>query len=176
MDLMTTNNEQRIIKNIDSCDITKNMVFILVFTDANQHKLVREKALAKIKTNVNWQQELIARLQNDWAPESFTFLASNNVDSPEIFLEPVRKGILIQAKLVREQIKSTSRSSSNYSNLFSWELERVLRTVDRFDNMGMNYLPAMKELRKALNEPSEYEKSVFSITPYLDKWIKKHEK
>lgn len=169
-------NEQRMMTEIDSCDLSKNMVFLFVFTDANQHKLVREKAVSKIKTNANWQQEIIARLQNDWAPEPFTFLASNKVDSPAIFLEPVRKGILVQAKLVREQIRNCSHPSNIYAGMFSWDLERVLRTVDRFDNMGVDYLPAMKELRSALDAPSRYDKIDFSIAPYFDKWIKKHEK
>ena len=169
-------NEQQMIKTIDDCDITKNMVFLLVYTDNNQHKLVREKALAKIKTNANWQQELITKLQNDWAPEVFTFLASNNVDSAALYLEPIQKGILVQSKLVRDSIRSASHPSNFYSGLFSWEIERVMRTADKFDNMGVDYLPAMKELRSALNQSSRYGKENFSITPKLDKWIQKHEK
>ena len=166
-------NEQRIMKEIDSCDVTKNMVFILVFTDANQNKLIREKAIAKVKTNANWQRELIARLQNDWAPEPFTFLASNNVDSPAIFIEPIRQGILIHAKLVKQKIKNAQDFDSD---LFYWELKNVIRTVDKFQSKEVDYLPAMKELRKAFDEPSENEKSDFRITTDLDKWIKKHER
>lgn len=169
-------NQQRMLTEIDSCDMSKNMVFLLVYTDDNQHKRVREKAVAKIKTNANWQQELITKLQNDWAPEVFTFLASNDVDSAALFLEPIQKGILIQAKLVRERIQSASHQSDLYSGLFLWEIERLMRTVDKFDNMGVDYLPAMKELRNALNEPSRYGKKDFSITPKIDKWIKKHQK
>ena len=52
----------------------KNMVFILVFTDANQDTDVRAKAVAKIKTNPQWEEELIKRLNSGWASEAFNFL------------------------------------------------------------------------------------------------------
>jgi uncharacterized protein YlxP (DUF503 family) len=167
-------NHNRMLSEIDSCDVTKDMVFILVFTDANQDKEVRERAVAKVKTNPEWQQEIIARLKNDWAPEAFNFLASNNVDDPQQFAEPVKEGILIQARLIRESIRKTSHPSHFYQGQFSWEVERVLRTAERFKNMNTDYLPAIKAVRAALDEPSEFEKPVFECRAMLDEWINKH--
>jgi hypothetical protein len=165
------NNHARMLAEIDSCDVTKNMVFILVFTDANQDMDVREKAVAKIKTNPLWQEELIKRLKSDWAPEAFNFLASNDVDSKNLFPEPVNEGILIQAKLIRENIRASSHSSNFYPEQFSWETERVLRTANRFKGGTVNFLPAIKELRAALDEPSEFKKPAFICIHTLDKWI-----
>jgi hypothetical protein len=167
-------NDEDTLKQIDSCDVSKNMVFILVFTDANQRKDIREKAVAKVKTNPQWQQELINRLQNDWAPEAFNFLASNDVDDPKLFVEPVREGALIQAKLIRQSIRNSSHPSHFYAGQFLWEVERVLRTVDKFSNTGTDYGPTIKQLRAALDEPSEFEKPAFQCTALLDDWIKKH--
>jgi hypothetical protein len=167
-------NHQRMLDQIDSTDINKDMVFIFVFTDANQDTDIREKAVAKIKTNPQWQQELIARLQNDWAPEAFNFLASNAVDDPSLFLEPVKAGVLIQAKLIRESIRNASHPSNFYRGQFSWEVERVLRTVDRFKNQGVDYRPAVKELRAAFNESSEYEKPKWTAMEMVEKWMKEN--
>jgi len=168
------NNHQRILNEIDTCDVTQNMVFILVFTDANQDKDVREKAVAKVKTNPRWQHEIIARLKNDWAPEAFNFLASNAVDNPELFAEPVKEGALVQARLIREYIRRSSHPSHFYAGLFSWEVQRVLRTVERFSNNGTDYRQAVKAIRAALNEPCEFEKPAFEGAALLDEWIKKH--
>jgi len=167
-------NHQRMLGDIDSCDVMKNMVFILVHSDANQYPDVREKAVAKIKTNPQWQQELIRLVQLDWAPEAFNFLASNEVDDPALFLEPVKNGVLIQAKLIRESIRNASQPSHFYHDQFSWEVVRVLRTVDRFKNKGVDYLPAVKELRKALNTSSHYEKPDWPSKQFLDKWLKEN--
>jgi hypothetical protein len=150
------------------------MVFILVFTDGNQDEDIRKSAVTKIKSNPDWQMELIRILSTDWAPEAFHFLASNEVNERQLFLEPVRGGVLIQAKLIRESIRQSSHTSHFYPDLFSWEVERVLRTVDRFDGMGADYLPAVKELRAALDEPSEYKTIELNCMATLDKWIKSH--
>lgn len=168
------NNHQRMLSEIDTCDVMKNMVFILVFTDANQDVDVKEKAVAKIKTNRKWQQELVARLKSDWAPEAFNFLASNAVDDPQLFTEPVKEGVLVQARLVRETIRRSSHPSHFYAGQFSWEVERVLRTVDRFNNQGTDYRSAVRALRAALDEPSEFKKPAFECTGLLNEWIKKH--
>lgn len=167
-------NQQRMLNQIDTCDLSKNMVFILVFTDANQSPQVRERAVAKVKTRPDWQEELVRRLQNDWAPEAFTFLASNEVDDKSLFPEAVRQGVLIQAKLIRESIRNSSHPSHFYPGKFSWEVERVIRTVDKFEGMGVDYLPAVKELRAALDERSEFKKPTFYCQKSLDTWIKKH--
>lgn len=167
-------NQQRMLREIDSCDVTKNSVFIYVFCDANQTAAVKEKAVAKVKTNPDWQGELVRRLENDWAPEAFNFLASNEVDSPALFKEAIPKGILIQARLIRETIRKSSHQSHFYPGLFSWEVERVLRTADRFKDQGFNLMPAIKELRAALDEPSEYKKIEFAYISFFDKWIKDH--
>lgn len=167
-------NHQRMLADIDSCDVTKNMVFILVFTDSNQDADVHEKALAKIKTHPQWQQELIRLLQLDWAPEVFTFLASNDVDNPELFAESVKAGVMIQANLIRQSIRNASHPSHFYQGQFTWEVDRVIRTVDKFKNKGVDYVPAMKELRNAFNEPSEFEKPKWVAIDWIDKWLEKH--
>jgi len=166
---------QNHLDNIDSCDVTKNMVFILVFTDANHHPEVRERAIAKIKTNPAWQQELIRLLECDWAPEAFTFLASNEVDDKNLFVEPVRKGVLNQAKLIRQNIRESSQRHHLYAGKFSWEVERMLRTVDKFQSAEANYLPEVREVRAALNERWIFEKPTFVCAAVLDKWINKHQ-
>lgn len=167
-------NRQRILQDIETCDVSKDMVFIFVFTDANQSPEVRDKALAKIKSNPDWQQELIRRLQNDWAPEAFNFLASNDVEDKKIFLEPVRQGVLIQANLIRKSIRNSTHPSHFYPERFNWEVTRVIRTVERFEKMGVDYLPAMRELRAALDETSPFEKTAYTCIPPLDRWINQH--
>ena len=167
-------NHERILSEIDSCDVTKNLVFILVYTGDNQDSDIKHKAVAKVKTHPEWEQELIRLLQTDWAAEPLQFLAFNDVNNPALFLDPVRLGVINQARLMRERINRCSHPSHFYPDMFSWEVERVLRTVDRFEGRGMDYLPAVKEVRAALDEPSPFDKPEFNCLPELDKWIKKH--
>lgn len=167
-------NHLRMLQDIDSCDVMKDMVFILVMTDGNQDTDIREKAVAKVKTNPQWQQELIRYLGSDWAPEAFNFLASNEVDDEQLFPEAVKMGILNQARLIRESIRSVSHPSELYPERFTWEMERILRTVDKFQKMDTDYHPAMQELKLAFDEPTTFEMPVLNCVKILDKWLAKH--
>ncbi len=167
-------NYQNNLDNIDSTDVMKEIVFLLVHTDAYQDKLVREKALAKIKSRPDWQEELVRRIQTDWAPEVFTFLASNEVDDKTMFAEPVRQGVMRQAKLIRENIRECRGAYDLYADKFTWEVERVLRTVDKFKDLGLDLRPAVQEVRNALDEQTPFDKPNLIAKDMLDKWLKKH--
>lgn len=167
-------NHLRILGEIDSCNVMVSIVPILVFTGDNQPPHIWHKAVAKIKENPNWQQELIKLLDTDRVGEAFQFLASNPVEDPTLFTEPVRKGVLKQAELLRLSIRQCSHTSHFYPEMFTWEIERVIRTIDRFKRKGTDYLPAMKELRASLDEPSEYKKIRFICIEALDRWIKEN--
>jgi hypothetical protein len=166
-------NHQRMLQEIDSCDVSKNMVFILVMTDANQDKEVRESAVAKVKTHPQWQQELIRILGTGYASEAFNFLASNEVDDKRLFPEAISTGIEQQATQFRESIRQSSHSSHFYPERFLWETERILRTVERYRDQGTDFTPAIKKLRAALDEPSDVEKSPMKAEKVLDEWLKK---
>ncbi|MCF8248244.1 MAG: hypothetical protein K9J37_23655 [Saprospiraceae bacterium] len=165
---------QNDLANIDSIDVMKEIVFLFVYTDANQDPELRERAIASIKSRPDWQEELVRRIQTDWAPEVFTFLASNEVDDKILFPEAVKQGALIQARLIREDIRKCRDGYDLYAGKFSWEVERVLRSVDKFEGMGVDYRPAVQELRAALDERTDFEKPKLAVKDMLDKWLKKH--
>lgn len=167
-------NHVRILKEIDSCNVMTSMWSIVIFSGDNQPANIQNAAVAKIKTNPAWERELLSTLETDGAPEVFQFLASNSVDNPILFEEPIRKGILIQARLVRERIRKCAHPSHFYSSMFNWDTERIIRTVDKYQNPEIDYVPAMKELRAAMDEPSDFEKPKLGAVKMLDKWIKAH--
>jgi len=158
--------------NIDSCDVMKEIVDILGYTDANHYPDVREHALAKIKSRPDWQEELVKHIKTDRAPKVFTFLASNEVDDKAMFMEAVREGLLVQAKLIRKGIREAAYSSQLTSDEFFWQVQRALRTADKFAGMGTGYRPAVEEMRRALDEPSNIKKPKFRCTALLDDWLK----
>jgi len=163
------------LNSIDACDVTKNISNILVYTDSNHDADVRERALAKIKTRSDWQQELVRLLENKGAVEAFVFLASNEVDDKALFVGPVNTGVLSIADWMQRQISEATQAHYFYAEQFSWEVERVLRTVDKFEGMGTDYRPAVRAMRAALDLPSEIEKPKFKCIATLDYWIKKHQ-
>jgi hypothetical protein len=167
-------NHMRILADIDSCNVQTSMRSILVFSGDNQPENIQNAAVAKIKTNPEWEQELIRNLDTEWAPDVFQFLASNDVDHPSIFEAPLQNGVYTMANLFRERIRSCSHQSHFYVGMFTWDAERVIRAVDKFQSMEIDYLPAMKELRASMDEPSGFDKPKFTAITMLDKWIQQH--
>lgn len=168
-------NHVRILADIDSCDVMTSLGNILVFTGDNQPSKIQQAAVVKIKTNPEWEKELIRYLDTGYAPEVFQFLASNDVDHPSIFEAPVQQGVYYMANLFRERIRRCSHPSHFYESMFNWDTERVIRTVDKFQSPEIDYVPAMKELRASMDERSELDKPKFTAATMLDKWIKAHQ-
>jgi hypothetical protein len=160
------------LTEIDSADVSTEMVRILEFTGGLYPPEVRQRASAKIKTDTTWQQDLLALMENDHALEVFSFLQSNEVDDKNLFLQPVLKGVESVAARIRHDIQGTSPSGF-YSDMFNDEVERVLRTVEKFEGMGVDYLPAVKEMRTALDEPRGNSKVRFDCVKGLEEWIEK---
>ena len=164
----------RLFEQIDNTDVSKNWIFLMVYTDANHDKVVRERALERIKSRPDWQEEMVKRLQNDWAPEIFTFMASNDVPDKTMFDEALKEGISIQARLIRESIRKCRDKHDLYQGRFTWEVDRVIRTVNKFEGNEVNYRPAMQELRNALDEHTGFTKPKLPAKDMLDKWLKAH--
>jgi hypothetical protein len=112
-------------------------------------------------------------LEENGNTEVFQFLASNDVDDPTLFIEPIQKGIFHQAAAARQRIREVWHASNFYSGMFGWETEWILRTVEKYEKLGGNYLEAVKAFRAALDEPSDFEKTEFEAMRILDKWISK---
>ena len=91
-----------------------------------------------------------------------------------MFVEPVREGLLVQASLMRKDIRTAAYPSQLTSDAFFWQVQRALRTADKFAGMGTDYRPVVEEMRKALDEPGKIEKPKFRCTALLDDWLKKH--
>lgn len=166
-------NELRIIGEIDSCDASKGIGNLLVFSGKNQHPKVREKALAKIKSKPDWQDDLIDMLNNGGSYEAFIFLSSNDVEDKALLAQPVYEGVIGLAKWMRQRLKDSSHPSHLYEGLFSTEVRRALEVVDKYEGLGIDYRPAVLELQAALDEPIYYDKPEFSCAKTLDKWLKR---
>ncbi len=54
------------------------------------------------------------------------------------------------------------------------EVNRVLQTEEKSEGMGVDYLPTVKELRFALDEPASKKSVKYDCAATLDQWIQKH--
>lgn len=164
------------LNNIEKTDVSKDMVFLLVYTDSNHPDDVRQKALAKIKSRADWQEELAARLGNDWAPEVFTFLASNEVPDRSLFVDAVKSGVYTQARLIREGIENCRDVYDCYQGRFLYEVDRVLRTVDKFKSSENSFVAEVQSMHRALQQTTDFKKPKFDALKLVENWLSKNSK
>lgn len=163
-----------ILKQIEECDASKDITSLFIFSGNNQPKQIREKALLKIKSKPDWQEDLLKTFEGGGVDEAFRFILSNDVEDKAWFAKGVEKGIWSQARFIRENLRSTNHPSNLYEGQFSTEVRHALEAADQFQDQGVDFKPAVQELRNALEEPVGFEKPEFSCIKRLDKWLKKH--
>lgn len=166
--------ELGILDNIDRCDASKGITSLFLYSGDNQPRQIREKALLKIKSKTDWQDDLYHALEGDGVEEAFRFLLSNEVEDKSRFAAGVYKGVLSQARLIREGLRRCWHQSHVYDGKFASEVNRTLKVVEKFKDLGVDFKPAVKELRAALDEPIAYHNSNLSDKKRIDKWLNKH--
>ncbi len=166
--------ELGILDKIDRCDASKDITSLFLYSGDNQPRQIREKAVLKIKSKPDWQDDLFHTLEGDGVQEAFQFLLSNDVDDKPRFAKGVYQGVLSQARLIREGLRRCWHQSQVKDGQFGFELRRTLKAVEKFKDLGVDFKPAVKELRAALDERIAYDNPNVSDKKTIDKWLEKH--
>ncbi len=162
------------LADITHCDPMTGIVSILCFTSRYHDADIHDSAVAKIKENPEWQEALVKILESPYYyKEVYTFLDYNEVPNKTLFLIPLHASILRLAEDIRKEIKTTN--NRQHWLLDSYQIVRMLGAVDQFKNMGLDFLPAVRAVRAALDEPVA-DPVKFDDAPALDSWIKKEGK
>lgn len=163
-----------ILAKIDSCDASKDISSLFLYSGDNQPRQIREKAVLKIKSKPDWQDDLYRTLDSDGVDEAFRFLLANEVEDKPRFAKGVYQGLLNQARLIRERLHRCWHPSHVYNGQFFSEVDRSLCLVEKFKNQGVDFKPAVAEMRAALDEHIPFDNPDTTCRKMLDKWLKKH--
>jgi uncharacterized membrane protein len=158
---------------IESVDIASEMLWLLELTGGLHPPQVRDKAAAKFKTYTDWQNELVRILQTNQALNAFSFLAYHDVEDKTLFPTPIKQGLHEVDVFIRHYIQATLPDDFE-PTMFADEVDRVLKTISKYEGLGVDFLPAVKEIRSALDEPVAGKKMQFNCSNVLDKWIEQH--
>ncbi len=161
------------LSQIETADVATEMLWLLDLTGGLYPPQVRDKAASKFKTYPDWQNELVRILQTDQALNAFSFLAYHEVEDKTLFPVPINQGLHEVAVFFRHYIQATLPNDFE-PTMYSDEVDRVMKTLSKFDGMGVDYLPAVREIRSALDEPVGGNIMKFNCSSVLDSWIEEH--
>lgn len=152
------------------------VVNILSLTGRFHEDVVRNAAVASVKSHPDWEAQLIDLLNNGYAhTEVYQFIDGNAVDHPELFVEPLNRSI----RRLAVEVKTTINEASYLQNgqFGHIGLDRLLRAIDeQFSAPGMDFRPALQELLAAFKTPppERFRDVRFNTIPILESWLRKH--
>jgi hypothetical protein len=163
--------QRGIVQQIEATDAQDGIALLLVHTPEGRHPEIRERALAKIKSRADWQDELVRLLKTEAAPEVLGFLSANEVDNPAMFASAVPEGLLQQAAEIRRRIRQSSHPSHLYAGMLHTDVCLALEVASSYRAKGVDVRAAVQEMRRAFDEPSPYDKPTFAAVELIDRWL-----
>jgi len=114
--------QRGIVQQIEATNPQEGIAGLLVHTPKGRHPEICERALAKIKSRADWQEELVRLLRTEAAPEVLCFLSANEVDNPAMLASAVPEGLVQQAAEIRRRIRHSSHPSHLYAGMLTTTL------------------------------------------------------
>ncbi len=168
--------QQGIVQQIDATNAQEGIGALLVHTPEGRHPVIRARALAKIKSRADWQDELVRLLKTDAAPGVLGFLSANEVDDPAMFVSALPEGLQQQAGEIRRRIRNSNHPSHLYAGLFLTEVRLALEVASAYQAQGADVRAAVQAMRRAFDEPTPYPRPAFAAVDLLDRWLAKQDR
>jgi hypothetical protein len=167
------NFQRGIVEQIEATNVQEGIAALLVHTPKGRHPVIRESALAKIKSRADWQDEMVRLLKTEAAPEVLGFLSANEVDNPTMFASALPEGLLRQAEAIRRRIRNSNHPSNLYPGMLHTEVRLALEVASTYQAKGVDVRAAVQEMRRAFDEPSPYSRPAFAAVDLIDRWLAK---
>lgn len=166
--------EQGIVQQIDATNAQDGIVNLLVHTPRGRHPVIRERALAKIKSRIDWQEELARLLKTPSASEVLGFLSANEVVNHALFAAAMPEALAQVALDIRRHIRECNHPSNLYAGMMSTEVRLALEVASAYQAKGVDLRAAVQEVKRAFDEPTPYAKPTFVATSHVDRWLNAH--
>lgn len=159
--------DQQTLARIRSLDPDRDVPELLGHTNRYNTASVRDLALERLARSSNLTQAVAGALSGGWAEQGLIYVDACDVADPEALAEPVRQAILRTAERVRDLVR---REHALQPDSFDFKTRLVVSAVTKFHGRGVDYAPAVRKLRAALNEPRS-QTVHFTAADTLDRWL-----
>lgn len=166
--------DQRYLAEVQAMDPKRDFPNLLNYTSEFESPAIRALALEKAQAHPHFTDALIDAIHNGWSDYALRYLESNDPPDAQALAEPVREALIQEADWVRNLIR---REHTLRDDDFDSRAGRLLKVVQRFQGRGVDFVPAVRAFRQALDEPRDATKGQNPIKPtcrrMLDDWLAK---
>jgi hypothetical protein len=163
----STERTQHQMETVRALDANTQLNQVLGYTNRYHDPKLRELALEKIRAVPDLEEQLAAGLRGPWYEQVLIFLDASDPPDGKPLAEPSRDAFLAVAEDARSTMKGLS---TVHPDSFDFQTRLVLSVADKFRAFGVDYAPAIRAIRSALDEPHD-PKVRFDCAPALDDWL-----
>lgn len=161
--------DRDILARVEVLKTDEGFVELLGFANRFEKENIRTLAVAKVQAHPAFTAALTDVLTGDWAEKGLVYLDACDAPDPQALAAPVRAAILTLAGDARE---SVAKTHTFYAAQFDWNTRLILSVADKFGALGVDYVPAVREFRAALDAPRGKDFDFTARRP-LDAWLAK---
>jgi|GEM_PF-6490202 hypothetical protein len=162
--------DRQILERVATLDPHKDFAELIGFANRYENQKIRELAIGKAQSHPDFDAALEKVLRSGLADEALTYLDACDVPNPERFADAVNAAIRRCTEWVRESVANTH---TFHTSAFDSSTRRILSVVDKFRGNGVDYVPAIREYRRAMDSKRTVDVE-FNARRTLDKWLAKH--
>jgi hypothetical protein len=162
--------DRQVLAEVEAMDPIADFGPLLGFTSRLESEPIRTLALRKVLSHPSLAEELAARVRDGWSGEVLTFLESNDPPEPRAVAETARAAMLGVAAHVRDRMQNAHWL---YDDSFDSAVRRVLAVADKLAGHGVDYVPAVRAVRAALDVPRRQRIEPRCVRT-LDRWLAGH--
>jgi hypothetical protein len=162
-----------ILQQVQAADAQRDFLSLLPQSSRNEVPEIRALALAKLRSHPDLDGALAAVLRGPFADEAFTFLESNEPVNARALAPVVREGIVAHARALREQMAGTHTLRADD---YQYPVLRILAVAERYGSYGVDYRPALRQVRDAYDTPRDYAQPTPKMNGQraVDEWLRRH--
>lgn len=139
-----------VLLEIEGLDPHVDLARLLEWTAVDEAASIRTAALAKVRAHPQLTERLATMLRDEWRGEALAFLADNEPPDAAALARPLADAIVLVAADVRHELRQAHSLRADH---FERRIARVLAAVARFAASDVDYVPAIRALRAAFDEP-----------------------
>ena len=159
---------QNQLAELQALDADKQLLVALGYTNRYNDAKVREQALSKIRAVPGLEDQLAAGLRSPLYEQVLIFLDASDPPDRQPLAEPARDAFLSLADSTLAAMRD--RNGRVIPGNVDYDARLMLSVADKLQGLGVDYAPAIRAFRSALDEPRA-EKLRFECIPAVDSWL-----
>jgi hypothetical protein len=162
---------QEHLARIEALDPEGGFVELLGFANRFGHDDVRAAAIAKARRHPRFDAALAEVLRGELAEKGLVWIDGCELADPAALAAPARDAVLVLAAAARRE-----RQGAHFlrGDELDWDTRLAISAAEKLGGHGVDFVPALRELRAAMDEPRERQPVRMHAAGTLDRWLAEH--